>query len=275
MTDRSRESPVAIVGYSYRMPGGIRGDPDFWRLLRDRGIAQEPVTDRYRRGYRPIGRFSGPGRFASPYEGLIREDGEKLIDPKLFGLSQDEVLAMGPQVRMLLNCAWEACERVGWRLDSLHNSATGVFGAAFPSWKLEGLRRLLHAVTDPEARVLTERYGDIAFDFTRLLRNCASLAAERRRYPEIARQEVRRPVFIVGINRTGTTFLHRLMSRGPRFWTLRGYEYVEPVLAGGDYAALAGSTDDPRRATGTSCRAGGTEHPRSSRAGTEQGRGGA
>jgi len=139
MTDMSRESPVAIVGYSYRMPGGIRGDPDFWRLLRDRGIVQEPVTDRYGRGYRPIGRFSGPGRFASPYEGLIREDGEKLIDPKLFGLSQDEVLAMDPQVRMLLNCAWEACERVGWGLDSLHNSATGVFiGAQVPavaSWR--------------------------------------------------------------------------------------------------------------------------------------------
>ena len=139
MTTKLRESPVAIVGYSYRMPGGIRADSDFWRLLRERGVVQEPVTDRYGRGYRPIGRFSGPGRFASPYEGLIREDGEKLIDAKLFGLSQDEVLAMDPQVRMLLNCSWETCERVGWDLHSLHNSATGVFiGAQVPpvaSWR--------------------------------------------------------------------------------------------------------------------------------------------
>jgi len=139
MTTRSRESPVAIVGYSYRMPGGIREDSDFWRLLRNREIVQEPITDRYGRGYRPIGRFSGPGRFASRYEGLILEDGEKLIDPKLFGLSQDEVLAMDPQVRMLLNCSWETCERVGWGLHSLHNSATGVFiGAQVPpvaSWR--------------------------------------------------------------------------------------------------------------------------------------------
>ena len=121
------------------MPGGIRGDSDFWRLLCEREIVQEPVTDRYGRGYRPVGRFSGPGRFASPYEGLIREDGEKLIDAKLFGLSQDEVLAMDPQVRMLLNCSWETCERVGWGLHSLHNSATGVFiGAQVPavaSWR--------------------------------------------------------------------------------------------------------------------------------------------
>ena len=139
MTDMSRGSSVAIVGYSYRMPGGIRNDADFWRLLCERKIVQEPVTDRYGRGYRPVGRFSGPGRFASPYEGLIREDGEKLIDPKLFGLSQDEVLAMDPQVRMLLNCSWETCERVGWGLHSLHNSATGVFiGAQVPavaSWR--------------------------------------------------------------------------------------------------------------------------------------------
>ena len=34
-------SAVAIVGYSYRMPGGIRSDADFWRLLEDREIVQE------------------------------------------------------------------------------------------------------------------------------------------------------------------------------------------------------------------------------------------
>ncbi|MYC86719.1 MAG: SDR family NAD(P)-dependent oxidoreductase [Gemmatimonadales bacterium] len=139
MTPTSRESPVAIVGYSYRMPGGIRTDSDFWRLLREREIVQEPVAERYGRGYRPVGRFSGPGRFASPHEGLIREDGEKLIDPKLFGLSQDEVLSMDPQVRMLLNCSWETFERVGWDFHSLRNSSTGVFiGAQVPavaSWR--------------------------------------------------------------------------------------------------------------------------------------------
>ncbi len=131
--------PVAIVGYSYRMPGGIRTDADFWRLLSNREIVQEPVMDRYGRGYQPIGRFSGPGRFASPYEGLIREDGEKLIDPKLFGLSQDEMLSMDPQVRMLLTCSWETFERVGWDFLSLRNSPTGIFiGAQVPavaSWR--------------------------------------------------------------------------------------------------------------------------------------------
>ena len=57
-----------------------------------------------------------------------------------------------------------------------------------------------------------------------------------------------RPVFIVGVNRSGTTFLHRLMARDERFWVLRLYELAEPVLWTGEYATVAGSSDDPRRA---------------------------
>ena len=128
------EDAVAIVGYSYRMPGGIGTDDDFWRLLSEREIVQEPVTNRYGRGYRPIGDFSGPGRFASPYEGLIREDGEKSFDRSLFGMSHHEMLSADPHVRMLLTCTYETCERVGWDLQSLRNSRTGVFiGAQVPA----------------------------------------------------------------------------------------------------------------------------------------------
>ena len=128
------ENPVAIVGYSYRMPGGIRTDSDFWRLLSEREIVQESITDRYGRGYRPIGGFSGPGRFSSPYEGLIREDGEKFFDRSLFGLSHKEMTLADPQVRMLLTCSWETFEHVGWDLHSLRNSPTGVFiGGQVPS----------------------------------------------------------------------------------------------------------------------------------------------
>ena len=128
------ENAIAITGYSYRMPGGIRSDDDFWRLLSEREIVQEPITDRYGRGYRPIGGFSGPSRFASPYEGLIREDGEKLFDRALFGMSQNEMMQTDPQVRMLLTCAWETFEQVGWDLHALRNSSTGVFiGAQVPA----------------------------------------------------------------------------------------------------------------------------------------------
>ncbi|MYE59048.1 MAG: type I polyketide synthase, partial [Alphaproteobacteria bacterium] len=134
MDQSAPQMPVAIVGYSYRMPGGIRTDDDFWRLLSEREIVQEPVTDRYGMGCRPIGGYSGPSRFASPWEGLIREDGEKLFDRALFGMSQNEMLSTDPQMRMLLTCAWETFERGGWDLHALRNSQTGVFiGAQVPA----------------------------------------------------------------------------------------------------------------------------------------------
>ena len=134
MNSSKSADAVAIIGYSYRMPGGIDTDADFWRLLSEREIVQEPVTNRYGRGYRPIGDFSGPGRFASPYEGLIREYGEKSFDRSLFGMSHHEMLSADPHVRMLLTCTWETCERVGWDLHSLRNSRTGVFiGAQVPA----------------------------------------------------------------------------------------------------------------------------------------------
>ena len=57
----SMEGDVAIVGYSYRMPGGIRSDDYFWHLLSEREIIQEPVTDRYGRGAQPIGGFQWAG----------------------------------------------------------------------------------------------------------------------------------------------------------------------------------------------------------------------
>ena len=120
-------APVAIVGYAYRMPGGIRTDDDFWRLLSRREVVREPITDRYGKGYRPIGGFSGPGRFGSAHEGLIRDDGEQRMDPGLLGVSLHEMTYMDPQIRMLLGCAWESCERAGWDLHALRNSPTGVF----------------------------------------------------------------------------------------------------------------------------------------------------
>ena len=126
--------PVAIVGYSHRMPGGIHTDDDFWRLLSKREIVREPVIDRYGKGVRPIAGFSGGSRFASSYEGLFRDFEELLFDRTLFGVSHNEMLGLEPQTRMLLNCTWEVLERVGWDFISLRNSSTGVFiGAQTPA----------------------------------------------------------------------------------------------------------------------------------------------
>lgn len=50
-----------------------------------------------------------------------------------------------------------------------------------------------------------------------------------RRHPEIAREEIAPPVVIVGLPRTGTTKLHRLLSRDARFYWMAFWESQFPV----------------------------------------------
>ena len=111
----------------------------------------------------------------------------------------------------------------------------------------EGLRHLVQALNAPEAELLERRVPHVAYALNRQLRANAALAGERHRHPGIEREVIDRPIFIVGINRTGTTLLHRLMARDRRFWTVRRYELTEPVLPTGEYGTVARTADDPRR----------------------------
>ena len=122
------------------------------------------------------------------------------------------------------------------------------FERTYPEWMRAGLWQLVEALKSPEARLQDTRLSHIVYGLTRALRNNAALARERQQHPEIEREQIERPIFIVGINRTGTTFLHRLLSRDSRFWALRRYELTEPVLPNGEYATVAGTAADPRRA---------------------------
>lgn len=49
------------------------------------------------------------------------------------------------------------------------------------------------------------------------------------RYPEIADEQIAAPIVIVGLPRTGTTKLHRLLSRDPRFYWMSFWESQFPV----------------------------------------------
>ncbi|MGH8541320.1 MAG: sulfotransferase family protein [Stenotrophobium sp.] len=49
------------------------------------------------------------------------------------------------------------------------------------------------------------------------------------RHPEIATEKIASPLVIVGLPRTGTTKLHRLLSRDPRFWWMSFWESQFPV----------------------------------------------
>src|SRR5438045_331450 len=89
----------------------------------------------------------------------------------------------------------------------------------------EGLSRLLRSCQE-EARL--NLIGKIALKVDILETLGARLQMERDRhlYPDISRQEIREPLFIVGLPRSGTSVLHRLLAadpehRAPLMWEVR------------------------------------------------------
>lgn len=66
--------------------------------------------------------------------------------------------------------------------------------------------------------------------------NCTHLAANRLRvhhflqtHPEVTSEEVRRPIFVVGLPRTGTTLLHNLLCQDPEGRPLLFWEALHPA----------------------------------------------
>jgi hypothetical protein len=65
---------------------------------------------------------------------------------------------------------------------------------------------------------------------TQMLVNRLEIGAMRRLHPEIAEQPIRRPLFILGLPRTGTTLLHLLFLQDPANRVLRFGEGQAPAL---------------------------------------------
>lgn len=72
-----------------------------------------------------------------------------------------------------------------------------------------GHARAVHTITDDLARL-------------------KAIADDRARYPEIAEVEIRQPLFILGLPRCGTSFLHALMDGDPQIRTPLMWEVAEP-----------------------------------------------
>jgi hypothetical protein len=88
-------------------------------------------------------------------------------------------------------------------------------------------------------RILLQDYGTEAHltllgrlvahrDTVALLAHRLRLHEDRRRHPRIAEQEIRRPLFIVGLPRTGSTLLHHLLAQDPASRVAQAWEVMAP-----------------------------------------------
>ena len=101
---------------------------------------------------------------------------------------------------------------------------TGLHDFGDPAFH-EPLGRLLRSL---EAEACLNLVGRIAAlgDLTGMLMNRLRLERDRAQHPGIAREQIRRPLIITGLPRSGSTFLHGLLaqdpaSRVPLHWELR------------------------------------------------------
>jgi acyl transferase domain-containing protein len=110
--------PIAIIGMSCRLPGGVTSPEELWRLLAAGGDAIGPFPgDRGWEGH--------SGEVSTTYGGFLYGGAD--FDPGFFGISPNEALAMDPQQRLMLEVSWEAVERAGIDPLSLRRSRTGVY----------------------------------------------------------------------------------------------------------------------------------------------------
>ena len=139
-----------------------------------------------------------------------------------------------PLLIRFLNWLGRAVERWGWSLVDL--SEASLLAAArrqtgLSDWGDEGfripLRILLESIEEEANFNLVGRYM-FRQDTIKVLVNRLLIQDELKHHPEILREQIRRPLFITGLPRTGTTLLHNLLSQDPSSRTLLTWEALFP-----------------------------------------------
>jgi hypothetical protein len=104
-------------------------------------------------------------------------------------------------------------------------------------------RQLLGAMVhdlNHEANLTAEGMKAIKLRLEGVLEARLAFVASNRRRPQIAEEQIVAPLFITGLPRSGTTFLHGLLARDVRNFAPRTFEMMFPV------PAPAPGADDPR-----------------------------
>src|SRR3954467_6506461 len=128
--EQRENEPLAIIGMSCRLPGGVTTPEQLWQLVCEGvdAISRFPAD----RGWDIDDVFDPePGRYGKTYVcegGFLDAPGD--FDAAFFGMSPREAVATDPQQRLLLETAWHACEDAGIDPVTLRGTNTGVFVGA-------------------------------------------------------------------------------------------------------------------------------------------------
>lgn len=121
----SNDTPIAVVGHSYRAPG--IGGKGLWEFLAQARSAWTKV---------PLKRFDHSAYFqpGADKSGVIRAQGAHFVpddvfafDAAFFNMRAEEARNSDPQHRMMLECAFEAVEDAGLSVTDLAGQKIGVF----------------------------------------------------------------------------------------------------------------------------------------------------
>ncbi|MBK3578997.1 polyketide synthase, partial [Streptomyces sp. MBT65] len=116
------DEPVAVVGVGCRLPGGVRGPGDYWRLLVEGGDAIGRVPEGRWRDF-----AAQVPQDTNTWGGYLDDATLTGFDSTFFRISPREADAMDPQQRMLLEVTREALDHAAIPAVSLAGTATGVF----------------------------------------------------------------------------------------------------------------------------------------------------
>ncbi|KAI3300122.1 hypothetical protein DTO002I6_845 [Penicillium roqueforti] len=139
--DQGTLQPIAIIGYSCRLPGQVTSPSELWELCTRARSGWSPIPkDRF-----SVEAFHHPnsskiGSF-NPKGGYFLDEDIAQFDAPFFNLTVQEATAMDPQQRLLLECAYEALESAGIPKENFARRNVSVFaGGNFADYELNNDR---------------------------------------------------------------------------------------------------------------------------------------
>ena len=111
--------------------------------------------------------------------------------------------------------------------------------ADFGEWHFREPFGVLLKAYEEEAKLSTFGRMAVRWDMLRYLSNLLRLRDEEKNCPAIIDEPIDQPIFILGLPRSGTTFLHNLLAQDPANLVARAWQTIYPYPVPGRIARLA------------------------------------